>query len=162
MINQTKSFFIAVLIVVVGSACTKSDPVTYCSMLIKYSDMNFNVVDASTGKDLFFSDNPKYTPDQISFFKKNDKLFKDGWKPQIVGSGAQRYFTVTIGAESIDTLLMKLPISGGNEAVDVFSFTLKPSKVPCEAAILDKAKLNNVEMFKTNGRLIIKKVQPVN
>ncbi|WP_342331684.1 hypothetical protein [Pedobacter sp. FW305-3-2-15-E-R2A2] len=162
MTNQTKFFFIALLIVVLGSACTKSDPVTYCSMQIKYSDMNFNVVDASTGKDLFFSDNPRYTVDQIAFFKTKDKLFKEGWKPQVIGSGAQRYFTVTIGAESVDTLLMKLPISGGNEAVDVFSFTLKPSKEPCEAAVLDKAKLNNVDIVKTNGRLIIKKVQPVN
>ncbi|RQO74779.1 hypothetical protein DBR43_05180 [Pedobacter sp. KBW06] len=162
MTNQTKSFFIALLLVVIGSGCRKSDPVTFCSMQIKYSSMNFNVVDASTGKDLFFSDNPKYTPDQIGFFKKNDKLFKEGWKPEVIGSGTARYFTVILGAESVDTLLMKLPISGGKEAADVFSFTLKPSKEPCEAGILDKAKLNNVDMVKKNGRLIIKKVQPVN
>ena len=163
MTNQTKTVFIAVFFAVFGAGCTKSDPEgPYCSMLIKYSSMNFNVVDASTGKDLFFSDNPKYTLDQIGFFNKKDKLFKEGRTPQVIGSGTARYFTVTIGAESIDTLLMKLPISGGNEAVDVFSYTLKPSKEPCEAGILDKAKLNNVDIVKTNGRLIIKKVLPVN
>lgn len=162
MTNQTKSFFIALLVVVIGSGCRKSDPITFCSLEMKYSSMNFNVVDASTGKDLFFSDNPKYTVDQIGFFKTKDKLFKEGWKPQVIGSGIQRYFTVIIGAESIDTLLMKLPISGGNEAVDVFSFTLKPSKEPCAAAVLDKAKLNNVDIVKKNGRLIIRKIQPAN
>lgn len=162
MTNQTKTVFIAVLIAVFAAGCTKSNTEGPCSMLIKYSSMNFNVVDASTGKDLFFSDNPKYTMDQIAFFKTKDKLFKEGWKPQVIGSGIQRYFTVTIGAESKDTLLMKLPISGGNEAVDVFSFTLKPSKEPCEAAVLDKAKLNNVDIVKTNGKLIIRKIQPVN
>lgn len=162
MTNQTKSFFIALLVVVIGSGCRKSDPITFCSLEMKYSSMNFNVVDASTGKDLFFSDNPKYSVDQIGFFKTKDKLFKEGWKPQVIGSGIQRYFTVVIGAESIDTLLMKLPISGGNEAVDVFSFTLKPSKEPCAAAVLDKAKLNNVDIVKKNGRLIIRKIQPAN
>ena len=162
MTHQTKSFFIALLVVVIGSGCRKSDPITFCSLEMKYSSMNFNVVDASTGKDLFFSDNPKYTVDQIGFFKTKDKLFKEGWKPQVIGSGIQRYFTVIIGAESIDTLLMKLPISGGNEAVDVFSFTLKPSKEPCAAAVLDKAKLNNVDIVKKNGRLIIRKIQPAN
>jgi hypothetical protein len=151
MTNQTKTVLIAVLIAVFAAGCTKSNSEGPCSMLIKYSSMNFNVVDASTGKDLFFSDNPKYTVDQIGFFKTKDKLFKEGWKPQVIGSGIQRYFTVTIGAESKDTLLMKLPISGGNEAVDVFSFTLKPSKEPCEAAVLDKAKLNNVDIVKTNA-----------
>ena len=164
MTNQTKSVFIALLIAVLGSGCTKSDPgIIGCTLEFKYAYVNFKVVDASTGKDLFFSDNPKYTPDQIGFFKTKDKLFKEPKKPEVIGLGTQRYFKMQIdNIASKDTLLMKLPVSGGNETADVFSYTIMRSNEPCPSSIFDKAKLNNVDIAEANGKLIIKKIQPVN
>jgi hypothetical protein len=164
MTNQTKFFFIALLVVLLGSACTKSEPgIIACTLEFRQANMNFNVVDASTGKDLFFSDNPKYTVDQIGFFKTKDKLFKEPRKPQVIGSGTQRYFRMYIdNFAPKDTLLMKLPIPGGNETADVFSYTIKTSKEPCPSSVLDKAKLNGVDVVETNGKLIITKTQPVN
>ncbi|SDL83908.1 hypothetical protein SAMN05421820_102276 [Pedobacter steynii] len=154
----------ALFIVVLGSACTKSEPgIIACTLEFRQAYMNFNVVDGSTGKDLFFSDNPKYTVDEIGFFKTKDKLFKEVQKPVVIGTGTQRYFRTYIdNFAAKDTLLMKLPVSGGNEAADVFSYTMKTSKEPCSQAILDKAKLNNVDIVETNGKLIIRKIQPVN
>jgi len=141
-------------------ACTKSstDEQVFCPAVVLPVYLNFNVTDANTGKDLFFSaDQPQRPTSQLCFFKTKDKLFKDTIRPQVIGTGTARHFMVQMSAKAKDTLIMKFD-SPEKLPIDVLSVETKMSKESCPQLVLDKVFWNNTEVVKTNGKLTFPKM----
>jgi len=142
--------------------CTKSstqDEQVFCPAVVLPVYVNFNVIDANMGNDLFFSaDHPQRPTSQLCFFKTKDKLFKDTIRPQVIGTGTARHFMVQInGAKAKDTLIMKFD-SPEKLPIDVLSLETKMSKERCPQLVLDKAFWNNTEVVKTGDKLTLPKI----
>jgi hypothetical protein len=162
---QTPTSFIALSAFILLSGCSKSDSEDTrlaCTNQIQSAYMNFNVVEAGTGQDLFFSNDPQYSTSQVGFFKIKDKLFKDTIKPEIIGSGTARYFKISIeNVKPKDTLVMTLPLSRRDFPADMITYTIKKTVGRCPEYVLDKAEFNKAEIMQIDGRLTLKKMRTV-
>lgn len=139
-------------------SCRKNNnEIIACTYEMKYPSINFKVVNAQTGEDLFFSNTPKYTTSQICFFKTSDKLRKDTIKPHVNGSGISRFFSMTLNYPAQkDTLILKMPATAENLNEDLFIYTVKNGNDFCLSPILNKGYLNNTELKFNADKLIFK------
>lgn len=134
----------------------KNNEINPCTYEMKYPSVDFKVVNAQTGEDLFFSNTPKYTTSQICFFQTKDKLRKDTIRPEVIGSGASRYFKMRLtNPIQKDTLIFKVPIAN-NTSEDLFIYSTKNGSDFCLSPVLNKAYLNNTELNTNAGKLIFK------
>lgn len=156
-----KTLFTVLWIFAVIAGCSKSDggdKIIACTLQIQPAIVSFNIVEASTGRDLFFSNNPTHTTSQLCFLAKRDKMYTDTVKPEVIGTGTARYFKMGINNIRLkDTLIMKLPISPESLPSDILAYTIKKTDDKCPQYVLDKAFFNNEEVAQINGKLIIKK-----
>jgi hypothetical protein len=160
MRDKIKNLLIALSILTVISGCEKSERnSTICTAEFKLAFASFNVVDPGTGRDLFFSNDPRYPLSQISFVRKRNKLYTDTVKPEVIGTGTERYFKIRIdNTIPADTMLLIIPVSPVNLPHLVFSYTVKKTRDVCPQYVLDKAVLNGQKVQEVNGKLILKTI----
>jgi hypothetical protein len=90
------------------SACVKKEEEKLaCVLSVRVLLLNFNVVDASTQQDLYFSANPRFSTKDIYFFKKADQSRRDTIRPNIVGVGNNRYFSIPLSYNPEETFILK-------------------------------------------------------
>jgi hypothetical protein len=90
------------------SACTKKEEDRIaCAFSVRVLILNFNVVDAATQQDLYFSNNSRFSTKDIYIFKKEDISRKDTIRPNVMGVGDNRYFSIPLGYESEYTFILK-------------------------------------------------------
>jgi hypothetical protein len=109
----------------------------------------FNVLDASTKQDLFFSATPRYAISSLYLFRKKDKARKDTIRPIIFGPDTNRVFTVPVtNGVAQDTLLMHV----GTNPDDVIIYTIKNQISECSSLTLDKVFFNGTQIISSEGR----------
>jgi len=129
-----------------------------CIAMLMPAYIEFNVVGAGTGADLFFSPQPQYQPAQICFFKIKDKLFQDTIRPQVIGASNSRYFKMQIDNTRLkDTLIMKLPVNAQNATPELLTYTIRKDEQECPQYVSDQAFLNNVELINASGKLLFRR-----
>lgn len=143
-------FVIAIFISISVVSCMKDDkeqPIG-CEPAPVLS-IPFNVLDASTGQDLFFSASPRYQTSSLYFFRKKDQARKDTIRPMIWGTGANRVFGVQVtNAITQDTLLMKIAANPD----DVIIYNTKNGTGECPYLIFDKVLLNGTLLTANQGK----------
>lgn len=125
-------------------SCTKkSDNLIICNQSIPPTYLIFNVVESSTGQDLFFSATPALGLKEMYFFKTKDVSRKDTIRPEIVGAGTARNFKLLLDNIKLqDTLIMKV----GNRPDDKLVSKFKKSQEVCPVPIIDKILVNDLEL----------------
>lgn len=114
----------------------------------------FNVLDSTTGQDLFFAASPRYPTNSIYFFNIKDKLRKDTIRPVVAGTGNNRVFTVPVtNAVTQDTLLMKIAANTD----DVIIYNFKNGTGECPYLSLDKLSLNGTTIVSSQGKYVFTK-----
>jgi len=136
-------------------SCSKADEGLNCTQQIMPYFANFNFKDANSGEDLFFASSPKYKLKELYAFAVKDVARKDTIRPEVVGTGTERYFKIQLNnTVAKDTLLIKIGVLPD----DKFIYTIKKdSKEVCPTYILDKAYFNEVEVIPNQNRLVFKK-----
>lgn len=95
-------------IVFMLSACAKKEEDRIaCALSVRVLLLNFNVVDAATQQDLYFSNNPRFSIKDIYIFRKEDVSRKDTIKPDVVTEGNNRYFRMVIAYGPENTYILK-------------------------------------------------------
>ena len=138
------------------SACTKINDNTQvigCDPVTSFA--RFQIVDKSSGQDLFFSTNPKYQLKDISLFKISDKNYKDTIKTLVAGpGGSERYFLLSINFKKPkDTLVVRIAGTPDDQLI----YTVKRASNSCFADEIDQAYFNNTEVVNDKIKLIFKK-----
>lgn len=136
------------------SCAKKSDIITGCTLVIRPVHLNFNVVESSTGQDLFFSATPILGLKEVYFFKTKDVNRKDTIRPAIEGTGTGRTFKLQLDNTKLqDTLIMKV----GNRPEDKLVSKFKNSEEVCPNPIIDKILVNDLELTANQGKYRIRK-----
>lgn len=153
--NTIKSVLALSFSATILMGCTKkSDNIIICTQSIPPVYFNFNVVDSSTGQDLFFSATPAFGLKEMYFFKTKDVNRKDTIRPVIEGTAAARTFKLMLDNIKLqDTLLMKI----GNKPEDKLVSKFKRTQEVCPAWVIDKIFVNDLELIPTQGKYQIKK-----
>ncbi|AZB25156.1 hypothetical protein [Sphingobacterium multivorum] len=135
--------------------CSKSnDEKIGCTFQITPVFLDFNVVGAASGKDLFFSADPTYQIKDIYFFKVKDTAKKDTIRPSVEGTGTERIFKISPDNKLLaDTLMMHI----GETPVDKLVVKMKNSDGPCSNPILGEVFLNDVKLNYDQGKVRIVK-----
>ncbi len=133
------------------SACIKNDG-KVCSIMPSPKPVNFNVVDASTRQDLFFSANPQFALKDLYFFRRADKSRKDTIRPEVLGSGNSRYFRYDLSnIAPKDTLYVKV----GNLPDAILVYHTIPTGRPCTADLFDKLFFNGLVVKPNEGGVYV-------
>ncbi|MDB5090796.1 MAG: hypothetical protein JWR09_4790 [Mucilaginibacter sp.] len=120
-----------------------------CDLVMLATVIPFNVLDASTGQDLFFSSSPRYQTSSLYFFSIKDKTRKDTIRPAVVETGAGGVFTIPFNYNvPQDTLLMKVATNPD----DVIIYTRKKGTDACAAYMLDKVFFNGTQITSNQGK----------
>lgn len=109
----------------------------------------FNVLDAGTGQDLFFSSSPRYPVSNLYFFRKKDQVRKDTIRPAIVEIGTTRIFTLAVtNLVGQDTLLMRIFSNPDDQII----YSMKNGTGECPYLTFDKVLLNGTTLTATQGK----------
>ncbi|KPE49091.1 hypothetical protein [Chryseobacterium indologenes] len=135
--------------------CSKSNEEKIgCTFEIKPVFLNFNVLGAESGSDLFFSNTPAYQIKDIYFFKVKDTAKKDTIRPSIEGAGNERSFKISPDNKLLaDTLIMHI----GENPADKLVVKMKNSEGPYSNPIIGEVFLNDAKLNYDKGRVQFKK-----
>lgn len=136
------------------SCSKKSNHNIDCLAILPPVYLDFNVVDAETDKDLFFSAGSELDPKDIYFFRSHDKDRKDTVRPSIIGVGQDKFFRVS---PDIGQLKDTMSMTTGDFPEDHLFFTFKKTEERCPMVIISEISMNDKKLKDENGRIKIKK-----
>jgi hypothetical protein len=126
--KTTRLVVMMAFIVFMLSACAKKEEDRIaCALSVRVLLLNFNVVDAATQQDLYFSGNPRFSAKDIYIFRKEDASRKDTIRPNVMGVGNNRYFSIPLGYESEYTFILKT----GNLADNAVTYQVGKTETVC-------------------------------
>ena len=134
-------------------SCVKKDISSNCLAILAPDTLRFNVVDKNTGMDLFFSNSPIYTTDQIYLTVQDVKF---DLTPKIETSAKLgKHFIVVATGNASGTI--KLYIA--NNLEHTLQYTLKKDETyDCPKYLFDKVVINGTQTEQNlNGRVILLK-----
>jgi hypothetical protein len=105
--NTCLVVMMAFMLLILSACAKKEEDGIACAFSIRVLLLNFNVVDAVTQQDLYFSSKPRFDTKDIYIFKKEDVSHKDTIRPNVMGVGNNRYFSIPLGYESEYTFILK-------------------------------------------------------
>lgn len=131
--------FIIAILGIMQSCQQKENFDSNCLEIALPDTLRFNVVDKNTGEDLFFSNSPEYTTDQIHFTTPNATF---NIKPRAVtSSNLGKHFLMTVGTGN-DSGIIKSYIS--NNLVHTLQYNVKKHENNgCPRYLFDKIIINN-------------------
>lgn len=116
----------------------------------------FIIVDKSTGENLFFSNTPLYTTDQISYANSYAALF---FKPRVETSAILgKHFSILVGSGTENTDILKIHIA--DKLAYTIEYTSKLGKSSgCPISFIDKIIINgNQKEENIRGKVILLKM----
>ncbi len=155
MKQLTWPFLILIVTIALGACKTKkSEGQLMCVDLLMPIYANFRFTDKISGQDLFFSTDPKYALKDLAIYSTKDKDRKNPVTPEVLGTGADRYFRVQVGNTIFnDTLIVKI----ASTPEDQVTYSIKKIQSICPEYILDKVYFNNKEVAQIQNKLIFQK-----
>lgn len=112
----------------------------------------FQVVDKTSGADLFIGSNPRYKRANVKIYPFNYKNDKDTLRLSMYTSAKLSAFIFNLKT-SRDTILVKI----ADTPMDTIIYTVNKPQNHCLPHTIDKAYVNSGEMIKEDNALIIKK-----
>ena len=134
----TSSCFLCILILI---ACSKNDKQTgACTLEYILPSLNFNIVNQSSGADLFFSENSLYKPSDLKVHFKNGMNRIDSVTPSVLTRGDKKYFSFKTSRASLsDTCIIKIK----NAKADTLTYTIANTDEICPRPYINGLKVNN-------------------
>lgn len=149
-----KSLAFSALGLLFFSCSKKSNDNIDCLAIFPPVYLDFNVVDAGTDKDLFFSTGSPLDSKDIYFFRSHDKRRNDTIYPSIEGVGQDRFFRVS---PNIGQLKDTMSLTIDDFLEDHLFFTFKNTEERCPKIIISEVSMNDKKLKEENGRIIIRK-----
>lgn len=152
-----KSILLLMIVLPMIQSCDKKDSEgKICLAGLIAERFHFNIVDKSTGENLFFSNTPRYTTDQISYANSDAALF---FKPAVETSAILgKHFSILVGSGTENTDILKIYIA--DKLAYTIEYTSKLDKSSgCLLSFVDKITINgNQKEENIRGRVILLKM----
>lgn len=142
-INPLMILFGLLLFLIFQSCEKKLNGGVTCLAYMVADTLRFNIIDKNSNSDLFFSDNPAYSIEDIKVLKKNSINKFDTLALQVSSAGSLKYFGVQISAPYPQGEILYLKIA--DAALDTLSYTTvrdASSSLGCPRYILNTLKYN--------------------
>lgn len=113
----------------------------------------FQVVDKTSGANLFFGENPKYKINEINVYRTKDKTFKEPLLLSPIAGNIPVFSLAFDYHKPIDTLLIKI----ADTPIDSLFYTVKKPINHCNPYEMENVKFNKVDVIRDKGLLVFKK-----
>lgn len=129
------------LCILILIACSKDSKQTgACTLAYILPSLNFNIVNQSSGADLFFSKNPVYNPSDLKVYFKNSMNKIDSVTPSVLIRGNKKYFSFTTSRASLsDTCIIKIK----TVKADTLTYTIANTDEICPRPYMNSLKINH-------------------
>lgn len=153
MIKRPVPYFLVIAGITFLSSCIKEAEVPNPGCDPPVSNVFFQVVDKTSGKDLFFSESPKYKLDEINVYRLKDKSFKEPLRLAPVGNDIRAFSLAFDFKKQKDTLIIKI----ADTPADSLFYTVKRPDNYCIPYEMENVQFNKVNIIREKGLLIFKK-----
>lgn len=148
MISKIKLLSATGILILLLSACDKkAEDQIACTLSVRVLLLNFNVIDAATQQDLYFSNNPRFSTREIYLFKQTDQSRRDTIRPNVTRLGSSRYFSIPIGYEPESTFILK----AGNLPENTVTYQVSKTGTICTDYQLKQVMFNGTEVKVNDG-----------
>lgn len=117
------------------------------------SNAFFQVLDKTSGANLFFGEHAKYKINEINVYRTKDKTFKEPLRLAPVGGDIPAFSLAFDYQKPIDTLLIKI----ADTPVDSLFYTVKKPENHCNPYEMLNVKFNKVDIVREKGLFTFKK-----
>jgi len=152
--KKSIKYLLSVTAILILAACMKQseDEIIGCDPVI--SAAGFQLVDKTSGLDLFLESTPTYKPADLRIYPVNYKNETDTLALRPIVSGTRQVFVFELKPAKVkDTVLLKI----ADTRMDTLVFTVKMPSNPCLRSTVDQAWFNGNQIIRDTDLLILKK-----
>ena len=152
--KKSVKYLLSLTVILVLAACMKQpdNEIIGCDPVV--SAGGFQVVDKTSGADLFWGSSPTYKRADLRIYPFNYKNETDTLPLRSMVSGTRQVFVFEMKPAKVkDTILLKI----ADMRMDTLTFTVKMPSNPCLRSTIDQAYFNGNQLIRDTDLLILKK-----
>lgn len=153
MIKRPVPYFLVIAGITFLSSCIKEAEVPNPGCDPPTSNAYFQVLDKTTGKDLFFGESPKYKVNEINVYRVKDKSFKEPLRLIPIGVDIRAFSLAFDYQRPKDTLIIKI----ADTPLDSLFYSVKKPLNLCNPYEMQYIQFNKDEIMADKGLMIFKK-----